>query len=226
MRASGGAEGSASDEAHAARGGSRAPASGRRTSGDEPARETGQRRCWRRRWPARPLARRSPSAQARRQPVAEGPVSDGVSPRPARRRAEYQSVRASSPSSATARSMRSPRRRASSPSAGQSGAPNVTMVRPGLGRFMPLPRIEPVPSRWTGITGRAGAHGQERRAAPERLAPAVGRPAALGEDEQAPALLQRATGPGRPSAGSPGSGRSGTRRGPGPTPCRDPVEKK
>ena len=62
--------------------------------------------------------------------------------------------------------MRSPKRRASSPSAGRSGAPNVTFVRPGLGRFMPRPRIEPVPSRCTGTTGTP--HRIDRKAAPPR----------------------------------------------------------
>ena len=36
---------------------------------------------------------------------------------------------------------------------GRSGAPNTTRVRPGLGRFMPLPKIDPVPSMNTGTTG-------------------------------------------------------------------------
>jgi hypothetical protein len=49
--------------------------------------------------------------------------------------------------------MRALKRRVFSPSAGRSGAPNTTLVRPGFGRFMPLPKIAPVPSMNTGTTG-------------------------------------------------------------------------
>ena len=36
---------------------------------------------------------------------------------------------------------------------GPVAAPNTTRVRPGFGRFMPLPKIDPVPSMNTGTTG-------------------------------------------------------------------------
>ena len=49
--------------------------------------------------------------------------------------------------------MRALKRRVFSSSIGHSGAPNTTLVAPGLGRFMPLPKIGPVPSMNTGTTG-------------------------------------------------------------------------
>ena len=64
----------------------------------------------------------------------------------------YQSVDASSASAATACSMRTAKRRESSPSSGRNGAPNVTRVRDGRGVDLPLRRMRPVPSRCTGTT--------------------------------------------------------------------------
>ena len=70
--------------------------------------------------------------------------------------------------------MRALKRRVLSPSAGSIGAPNTTRVRPGFGRFMPLPKIEPVPSMNTGTTGAPVR--ADRYAAPALnvLAPPVG----------------------------------------------------
>ena len=64
----------------------------------------------------------------------------------------------------TACSMRSLKWRVLSSGSGRSGEPNVTVVLPGLGRFMPLPRIEPAPSMNTGTTGAPVRI--ERKAAP------------------------------------------------------------
>lgn len=50
-----------------------------------PQPRSGQRRFWRRRRPAAPNLRRSPSSHSRRQPLYSGPVSGGLSPRAARR---------------------------------------------------------------------------------------------------------------------------------------------
>ena len=77
----------------------------------------------------RPL--RSPRAQARRQEARSGPVSDGVSPAWARRRAPYQSPVDSSARAAMAASTSAAKRRASSPSPHRIGAPKVTIVRAG-----------------------------------------------------------------------------------------------
>jgi hypothetical protein len=49
--------------------------------------------------------------------------------------------------------MRALKRRVDSPSSGRNGAPNTILVRPGFGRFIPLPKIAPVPSMKTGTTG-------------------------------------------------------------------------
>ena len=59
----------------------------------------------------------------------------------------------SSASAVTAASMRALSRRVLSSGSGRNGVPNTTRVRPGLGRFMPLPKIDPVPSMKTGTTG-------------------------------------------------------------------------
>ena len=69
------------------------------------------------------------------------------------RRAVHQSLVASSPSTATARSIRAPNERASSSGSGHMGAPNVTRVGPGFGRFMPLPNTAPVPSSTRTLAG-------------------------------------------------------------------------
>ena len=95
-----------------------------------------------------------------------GPVSDGVAPAAARRRAVHQSVRASSARAATPprcgrrsggrpRPRLGPERRAE----GDRGA------CPGVGRLAPLAKMRPVPSRWTGTTGtpRARRRGRRRR---------------------------------------------------------------
>ena len=80
-------------------------------------------------------------------------MSAGLAPRAARWRADHQSDSVSSPRTVTACSMRSLKWRVLSSPAGHSGAPKVTVVLPGLGRFMPLPRMEPAPSMNTGTTG-------------------------------------------------------------------------
>ena len=49
--------------------------------------------------------------------------------------------------------MRRLNRRVLSPSSGCIGRPNTTRDRPGFGRFIPLPKIEPVPSMYTGTIG-------------------------------------------------------------------------
>ncbi len=70
-----------------------------------------------------------------------------------RRRASHQSVVDSSARAATADSMRSFKWVLDSPSSARRGWPKVSRVWAGLGYFMPLPRILPVPSMWTGTTG-------------------------------------------------------------------------
>ena len=155
----------------------------------------GQRRCWRRRWPARPRARRSPRAHVRRQPVASGPVSDGVSPRPARRPRRLPvgrglvGQRGDRRARCGRRSGGRPRRRRAAAARRRS-----RWCGRGLGRFMPLRRMRPVPSRWTGTTGTPQRTRQVGGAAAERLAPAVGGAAALGEDQQAPAVVDEVGG--------------------------------
>src|ERR687898_944223 len=109
---------------------------------------SGQRRRWRRRLPLG-----SPSAQARRHAGAEGPVSAGDAPAWARRRADHQSVVASSARASTARWMAADRRRALSAGPAARGVPNVTVAVAGVGQRLPLRRMRPVPCRWIGTTG-------------------------------------------------------------------------
>ena len=123
----------------------------------------------------------------RRQGATSGPWRDGVSPRAACRRAVHQSVVASSASMATAASIRAANRRASSPSAGHDGGAEGDVVRVRRTVPPPLGRMWRVPSRWTGTTGRP-VLGQVGGPAPEVLGPSVGGPAALGEDDQVPAV--------------------------------------
>ncbi|MBK8333338.1 MAG: DUF480 domain-containing protein [Acidimicrobiaceae bacterium] len=123
-----------------------------RSVGDRQPR-SGQRRFWRRRWPALPSLRWSARAHCRRHPLYSGPVSFGLVPLAARWRAVQKSVSASSPNAVTAASMRALKRRVLSSSIGNSGAPNTTLLLPAFGRFMPLPKMLPVPSMKTGTTG-------------------------------------------------------------------------
>ena len=97
--------------------------------------------------------RRSPSAQFRRHAPTSGPVSAGLAEAWARSRAEYQSVVASSASDATSCWRRAANFWDDSPSAGHTGRPNVTTVRPGRMVLDPRGRMRPVPCRCTGTTG-------------------------------------------------------------------------
>ena len=95
-------------------------------------------------------ARRGPTAGASR--CSRVRSASGWSRSPRRRRDVQKSVSASSPSVVTAASMRALNRRVDSPSTGGSGEPNTTLVLPGFGRFMPLPKIAPEPSMNIGTT--------------------------------------------------------------------------
>ena len=82
--------------------------------------------------------------------------------------------------------MRAAKRRESSPSAGRSGAPNVTVVCRRLGCLAPCAGCRPVPSMCMGTTGTSQRSDEVRGAAAERLAPPVGGAAPFGEDDHAP----------------------------------------
>ena len=91
----------------------------------------------------------------RRQPVCSGPAeASGWCRPPAAGGPSSSRWRPRRRASATAASMRPLKRRVLSPSTGVRGAPNTTRDRArACGRFMPLPKIEPVPSMNTGTTG-------------------------------------------------------------------------
>ena len=90
---------------------------------------------------------------ARRHDGPSGPVSTGVgmSPRRRRRPPIRRALVGQLHTAVSIRERRATARRRSG--CGRIGLPNVTSVRPGRGRFMPLPMIRPVPSRWIGTTG-------------------------------------------------------------------------
>ena len=68
------------------------------------------------------------------------------------------------------------------------GRPNTPWSCPASGRFMPLPKIGPVPSMNIGTTGAPVRAERYAGTALELLAPAVGRASAFGIDQQAPSV--------------------------------------
>ena len=86
--------------------------------------------------------------------AASGPWSGGWRPAAACLRAVHQSEPASLAMVATAASMRTPNRRAFSPSSGRRGVPKVMVVRVRRMPLPPLGRMCRVPSRCTGTTGQ------------------------------------------------------------------------
>ncbi len=147
----------------------------------------------------------SPSAQARRQVGASGPVRSGVAPAWTRRRADHQSVVDSSARAATAASMRSLRRRCWTRPPGGDRVAEGHLGAGGPGVLHALAQDLAGACDVDGDDGHAAAQGQVGGAAPELLAPAVGGAAALGEERQAPAVVDELGGLVGAAAADPGA---------------------
>ena len=145
--------------------------------------------------PDRP-GRRSGEAQSRRQVSCSGPRSDGVA-RGVRPPSGGPPVGGGLVGQLGDADLDPDRQRAGVLALGgaQRRAEGDRDRWPGRAAWRPCGSTRPVPSRWTGTTGTPQRTRQVGGAALERLAPAVGAAAALGEDQQRPAVVEQLGGP-------------------------------